>query len=288
MNNKKWTLQFVLALLIFGNSCAQSLSKERIDKIKNCTVRIIIDKGESMGTGFFIDSIGTVLTCYHVIEPAIVKDSLNRLKNLKKIFIIRNSGDTSEIGFSKYFLEQGQGEAAAFDFFQLNQLKNVKTPFLKFGDFNSVEEGQDIYTCGFPALLERPIITKGMISTKYVERLNTINKNGIDIRMPRDQALLDLTLNPGNSGGPIIKIGKTIEDDEVIGLADFIVNSIPGQEYLNVMNILKKGIGKNRTQDYDLNLALIYLMEKIARLSIGVSGCVSTSHFLTAQSNMKK
>jgi serine protease Do len=37
-------------------------------------------------------------------------------------------------------------------------------------------------------------------------------------------AWLDLTLNKGNYGGPVIKIGRTPDENRVIGIATFILN----------------------------------------------------------------
>ncbi|HEY8660489.1 MAG TPA: hypothetical protein VIL78_15750, partial [Hanamia sp.] len=58
---------FILFVLFYGiRFCnSQSLSHDRIEKIKSCTVRITIQDRNSMGTGFFIDNAGSVLTCWH-------------------------------------------------------------------------------------------------------------------------------------------------------------------------------------------------------------------------------
>lgn len=192
------------------------------------------------------------------------------------------------MGFEAYCLLAGNQEAVAYDYCKLNALTLRVSPFLKIGDYDDIQEGQEVYTCGFPLSIERPFVSKGMISTKYIDRLNSITTNGGEKRMPRSQALLDLTMNPGNSGGPIVRLGKTIDEDEAIGLADFIVNPIGSKNANEIKNLLLKGVGKYNLEGVDLNTALIYFTEVISGLSIGVSGCVSTNPFGNALRKMKK
>ncbi len=277
---------FIFISLSFQDIFCQSLSPERIVKIKNCSVRITID-GETSGTGFFINKTGQILTCWHVVESAIIKDSLQQIIGFKNIGIILNNGEKRTVGISTYFLQNGNKEAVGYDFCLLNQLKPGSFPFFKIGDYNIVSEGDDIYTCGFPMGLEQPFISKGMISTKFVDTLNSINYNGKNIIMPRTQALLDLTLNGGNSGGAIVKMGKTIDDDEVIGLADFVINPIGSTRANDMIRQFSHGVNKYSIEGVDPSKVFIYFTQVMSKMSLGVSGCISTNHFLNALSNIK-
>jgi serine protease Do len=276
-----------ISLCSLSKSIAQSLSSERIAKIKSCTVRITVEGTNSVGTGFFINEIGTVLTCWHVIEPAMVKDSANKLINLKNVYITLSTGEKIEVGFFPYFLSEGYADAIGYDFCVLNLLIKRKTPFLKVGSFENIKEGQDIYTCGFPVSIEQMFVSKGMVSTIFTDTLNSIFINGKPSRMPRNQALLDLTLNAGNSGGAIIKLGNTIEEDEVVGVADFIINPIGDNNAKDMIKLFSKGINKYNLEGTDPNKAFIYFTQVLSTMSLGVSGCISINHFLNSLSKIK-
>lgn len=110
-----------------------------------------------------------------------------------------------------------------------------------------------------------------------------------DVKEKRDVALLDLTLNKGNSGGPIIKIGKSAQDDEVIGIADFLLNpfgelaeqldkaidSFKMNYQLQTFDTVKKVINS-----ISLTNSMKLFSEAIINSSNGISGCVSINHFL--------
>lgn len=100
---------------------------------------------------------------------------------------------------------------------------------LKLKDFNvddlyplplmetPVEKGADIFVCGFPGFEKYMVITNGIVSLPAKQQ-------------PDEMILLDSTVNPGNSGGPLIaKSGQvagllvmktlTSEDTDSMGLA---------------------------------------------------------------------
>lgn len=267
-------------------SFTQSLTPERIAKIKACTVRIVVD-GATSGTGFFVSTFGSVLTCWHVIEPAIIRDSLHRIINLKPILMVLSSGEKISVGIANYCMQKGLSDAMGYDYCLLSSSKDISTDCLKFGDFDSLSEGEDVYTCGFPIGIEQPFVSKGMVSTKFIDSLNSITNNGKVFKIKRYEALLDITLNAGNSGGAIIKIGKTLDDDQVIGLADFIVNPIGDVNENFLINQFSKGVGKYKGEGIDPNSAFIYFTEILSKISMGVSGCISTNHFLNGLNNIK-
>lgn len=57
-----------------------------------------------------------------------------------------------------------------------------------------------------------------MLSTKWVTS-GYLNQGG-----NREVAWLDVTMNSGNSGGPIVLMGEEPEGDKVIGIASFGLN----------------------------------------------------------------
>ena len=88
----------------------------------------------------------------------------------------------------------------AFDFCLLSIKSGTrKTAFLKLGDFNNVREGDEIYTCGYPLGMTHQFISKGILSSKYLNNKIRIELFGKGFDMARQEALLDITLNRGNS-----------------------------------------------------------------------------------------
>ncbi len=221
-------------------------------------------------------------TCWHVIEPAIIRDpTTHAIMGLKKIFIHLSSNQTIEVGVYSNIFNILNKEAVAYDFCILKPQNpnHILFPFLKVGNFNNLHEGQEVYTCGYPLGLPQQFISKGIVSTKYLDTSNKINNNGVVTPMPRNQALLDITLNKGNSGGAIVKIGATPNEDEVVGIADFIINPIGGNAE-TLAELLKKSSGGAFLGGIDTNLLFANIIQVLDNSSIGISGCVSINHAL--------
>lgn len=269
---------FILCFLINQYIYAQSLSIERVNKIKSSTVKVTIDSSDKVGTGFFVSAEGILLTCWHVIAPAIYIDSSKKIK-IRKIFIELNTGEKFEYGIREDMAGKKNIDAILFDFCILIPVENPNRsfPFLKIGDYNKITEGQEVYTCGYPLAIPQQFISKGIISTKYVDTIFLTNDP--KIRKPRNQALMDITLNHGNSGGPVIMIGESINDDVVIGISDFIINPI-GQMADKLIDIFNAGKGMVKFAGIDPNEVYILFTQFLNNTSIGVSGCVSINHVL--------
>lgn len=281
----------VFFLLASVSPFGQSLNSERVNKIKASTVRILIGTYIGSGSGFFIDSAGKVATCWHVVLPA--------LQNKLKIFIETNCKDTIEVNVPDYFMQQGQINAVAYDYCILTPISliNKKTPFLLIGNYSKQSEGQEVYTCGYPLGGVNQFISKGIISTKYTYKENGVIINNQITPKPRDQALLDITLNRGNSGGAILKLGSTIKEDVVIGMADFIVSPI-GNKADSIINVLSQAKASvsfgqidangNTTEINNPNKMGIIFAQAIGSMSIGVGGCTSINYLLEALKDWKK
>ncbi|MFS4466547.1 hypothetical protein [Maribacter sp. 2210JD10-5] len=74
----------IIIILFYNTAVSQSLGKRRIDKIENTIVKITIN-GAQVGTGFVVSENGIVATCFHVIEPAFVRD-----RNTNDIVAVKN------------------------------------------------------------------------------------------------------------------------------------------------------------------------------------------------------
>jgi S1-C subfamily serine protease len=144
-------------------------------------------QGTATGSGIVIDSNGTILTNYHVVENAI------------KVTVSFEKGKTVEA--------QVVGKDPSNDLAVLRIHPDGLTLHpLTLGSSSGVEVGDPVYAIGNPFDLERTLTT-GVISA--LQRQITA-PNGFTI----DNVLqTDAPINPGNSGGPLLDT-----DGRVIGI----------------------------------------------------------------------
>ncbi len=135
-------------------------------------------QGTATGSGIVIDSNGTILTNYHVIENAV------------KVTVSFEKGKTVEA--------QVVGKDPSNDLAILRiHPDGVTLHPLTLGNSNAVQVGDPVYAIGNPFDLERTLTT-GVISA--LQRQITA-PNGFAI----DNVLqTDAPINPGNSGGPLL------------------------------------------------------------------------------------
>src|SRR5271166_4430308 len=142
-------------------------------------------KGVATGSGIVIDSNGTILTNYHVVENAV------------KVTVSFEKGQTVEA--------QVVGKDPSHDLAILRIHPDGLTLHpLTLGDSSVVQVGDPVYAIGNPFDLERTLTT-GVISA--LQRQITA-PNGFTI----DHVLqTDAPINPGNSGGPLLdSLGRVI------------------------------------------------------------------------------
>tara|TARA_B100000795_G_C22796357_1_gene439540 strand:+ start:351 stop:1901 length:1551 start_codon:yes stop_codon:yes gene_type:complete len=133
---------------------------------------------ESIGTGFFIDNKGHIITNFHVIDQAI------------KVFIqLPKYGNKT---FACEILSIFPHRDIAL--LKIKDYKNIH--YFKFGDSDKIKKGGVSYAIGYPLGQNKFKITSGVISGY---------QDG-DIQM-------DSPINPGNSGGPLVN-----ENLEVLGI----------------------------------------------------------------------
>ena len=136
---------------------------------------IISKMKPTIGSGFFIDNKGHILTCSHVIEDA------------KKVYILIPSEG------KKHFECDIKGICPDLDLaiVKIKGYKNKKHFLL--GDSNKIKFGDNSIAVGYPMGQDNLKITKGIISGKEEGLFQT-----------------DTPINPGNSGGPLIVKGRVI------------------------------------------------------------------------------
>jgi S1-C subfamily serine protease len=145
------------------------------------------EQGTATGSGFVINSDGTILTNYHVVENAV------------KVEVSFEHGKTVE---AKVVGKDPSNDLAVLHI----PTEGLTMHVLTLGDSSKAEVGDPVLAIGNPFGYDRTLTT-GVISA--LQRQIT-SPNGFSI----DNVLqTDAPINPGNSGGPLLN-----EQGEVIGI----------------------------------------------------------------------
>jgi len=172
----------------------------------------------SVGSGFFVDKAGYILTNYHVVEDA------------AKITVKLESGEE--------FAANVVGVDDETDLAVLKIEAGRDVPFVKLANSDQARVGDWVLAIGSPFGLNRSV-TAGIISQKNRETPSTT--------LFQHFIQTDAAINRGNSGGPLVNM-----DGEVIGVNSQIATStgdyngvgfaLPSNEASNVFSqILKAG-----------------------------------------------
>jgi len=191
----------------------ESLSDLKIEELMNSVVAVILNKGlnikdgmgyfdKSIGTGFFIDNDGYILTNHHVIADHVDPT----YEGYSMVYVTTKDEPDIEIpakviGFDK-----------VFDIALLKIPKKNKD-FLVLGRSRDMSVGDKIYTIGNP------------IGIKYTVTSGIISNKEIDFFQLGRAFQIDAAINPGNSGGPLID-----ERGQVVGI---VFAGIPQFEGIN-------------------------------------------------------
>jgi serine protease Do len=157
--------------------------------------------GKGIGTGFFIDENGHILTCYHVIEHS-VKIFINLPNAGKKSYKARIISVYPELDLA---------------IIKIHNYENKH--YIKLGSSDECRMGSDTIAIGYPLGDDDIKTTKGTISGKKDYLIQT-----------------DTTINPGNSGGPLLN-----NKYEAIGInsSKMVGQSTEGTGYIVPINIFK-------------------------------------------------
>lgn len=284
-------LLFFPLLFIVLISQGQPLTASRAKHLKECTVRITVPGTSSIGSGFVIDSNGIVITCFHVIVPAFKRNERNGNFDIGDIQVEFQNGIKKTYGIP-VVLAQSIDSLSIYDICALVP-KTVLTspiPFLKIGNFNNVSDGDEIVTCGYPFGMPRSFISRGMVGSKLVDTVFRPISLGVNSKTLRREALLDITMNKGNSGGAIYKIGDNENQDEVIGVADFIVTPV-GKDIVDLndsLRVANNGGAYMEIAGINPNKSLGMIITTLSNSSDGISGCISIEYFQNLVAIAKK
>ncbi len=202
-----------------------NLAKTTIEKCVEAVSEavVMVSSPAGMGSGFFINEEGYLITNYHVIE----KETKIEVTVFRK----------AEGGFERKRFKKVKIEAIN-PFIDLALLKvedtgDAKVKFVCLGDSNRVEVGEAVFAIGNPLGLERTV-TNGVISTKNraFEGLVYIQTNA--------------AINPGNSGGPLFNLAG-----EVVGVTNMGYIFYGGLGFAIPVNYVKTFIENRDAFIYD-------------------------------------
>jgi serine protease Do len=146
---------------------------------------------ESIGTGFFINNDGYILTCAHVVDTGVKLWINSPLEGKKKIEVYIHS-----ICYDK-------------DCALLKTLDYKNKHFCTLGDSNIINGGDSVSAMGYPLGQERLKVTKGVVS-------------GIQDRYIQT----DAPINPGNSGGPLFDQNNNVIGINTAKISSFLAENI--------------------------------------------------------------
>lgn len=279
--------KILFALLLFFSPqilYSQSLGKERVKNLKSAVVKVVANNGTSTGTGFFIHEDGWIVTCMHVVLPYELytgkEIDLNSISD--NMYVETAFGEKIEVEeIYKPIVKSNLDFALALSYdyciLKLKKMPRNGVYIYKLGGLSNIDEGDEIYSCGYPYGIKQQFISKGILSTKWVETLK-LHIEGLPDK--RNVAWLDITLNIGNSGGPIIKLGSSPNEDIIVGYVDFGIP--PSGEYINNLKSYSQKLKENNPGMAFLNINftdMVYSFSStFTHISQGVNACIDFQH----------
>ena len=200
-------------------------------KINNCVVRIIAEDidinwklpylteepSKGQGSGFFIDDIGHILTCAHVVNSA------------KNVYI-----EIPSVGSDKYQCDI-VGICPHFDIALLKTKLYKPKKYLKLGDSEKIDVGKEVQVVGYPVSFSSS--SSNVNNLKYTVGIISGQQKGL--------IQTDSAINPGNSGGPLFCNNKVIGINSMKLVGDSLENigyAIPINNYKVIKNDFKEKI----------------------------------------------
>lgn len=153
---------------------------------------VTVSSPAGMGSGFFINEDGYLITNYHVIEKE-TKIEVTMFQKVKDGFEKKNFKNVKIEAINPF---------VDLALLRVEDLGDTKVKYAYLGDIDKIEVGEKVFAIGNPLGLERTV-TDGVISTtnRAFEGLVYIQTNA--------------DINPGNSGGPLFNLAG-----EVVGVAN--------------------------------------------------------------------
>lgn len=192
-----------------------------VDAVAEAVVKVSTPAG--LGSGFFINQQGYLITNYHVIE--------------RETKIDVTLFQRSKTGFEKKKFKKIKIEAinpfVDLALLKVEDINNTEVKFVYLGDIDRVTVGEKVFAIGTPLGLERTV-TDGVISTR-----NRAFEGLVYIQTTA-------AINPGNSGGPLFNLAG-----EVIGVTNMGYIFFGGLGFAIPVDYVKHFIDNRESFAYD-------------------------------------
>jgi len=207
---------------LYSTSISQKTSIEKaVEAVAEAVVKVQTPAG--LGSGFFINEDGYLITNYHVIER----------ETKIEVTVFRKTKDGFERKQFKKVKIDAINPFIDLALLKVEDLADTKVKFVPLGDIDKVEVGEAVFAVGNPMGLERTV-TNGVISTKNraLEGLVYIQTNA--------------DINPGNSGGPLFNLAG-----EAIGVTNMGYVFLGGLGFAIPVDYVKQFIDNREAFAYD-------------------------------------
>jgi len=177
--------------LLYRTARPKKTTIERcVERVSEAVVKVSSPAG--MGSGFFINEDGFLITNYHVIEKE-TKIEVTVFKRRQKDFEKKKYKKVGILAINPF---------VDLALLKVEGLGDERITFACLGDNRNIRVGESVFAIGNPLGLERTV-TDGVISTK-----NRAFQGLVYIQTNAD-------INPGNSGGPLFNLAG-----EVVGVTN--------------------------------------------------------------------
>jgi len=207
---------------LYRTADLEKLSIEKcVEKIAEAVVKVSTPGG--LGSGFFINEQGYLITNCHVIEQE---------TKIEVTVFQKGPNGYEKKNFKKVKIE-AINPFVDLALLKVEDLEDSKIKYVCLGDLKDINVGQQAFAIGTPLGLERTV-TDGVISTKNraFEGLVYLQTN-VDI-------------NPGNSGGPLFNLAG-----EVIGVTNMGYIFYGGLGFAIPVDYVKNFIENRESFAYD-------------------------------------
>ena len=175
---------------------------------------------QSAGTGFIINTDGTIVTNRHVVPAGTTQVSVTLADgtHYDNVQVIGRTNDSSPLDIA---------------FLKINDTKGKKLVPVTLGDSSKMQVGDKVVAIGNALGQFQNTVTSGIISG-YGRELQAGDQSGTSTENLTDLFQTDAAINEGNSGGPLVNI-----NGEVIGVNTAIASGAQNIGFSIPVNDLK-------------------------------------------------
>jgi serine protease Do len=197
---------------------------ERVNDVV-VNVRSLAEGGESLGSGFIIDSKGLIATNFHLINAAEGRRTTitPRSSEAAATKLVTNVTVTLHDGRQFPASIKGYDEATDIAILEI-QSPDKPLPVADLGDSDGLKVGEWVIAIGNPLGLDHTV-TLGIVSAK--------GRTGFGGQFD-DFLQTDAAINPGNSGGPLVNA-----QGRVVGINTLVLERTQGLSFSIPINTLK-------------------------------------------------